>query len=42
MEYNIIIKFEWDENKNRLNFKKHLIWFEEAKKIWTDFKANAR
>jgi uncharacterized protein (DUF4415 family) len=26
------VKFEWDEIKNELNFKKHGIWFEEASK----------
>ena len=27
------MKFEWDENKNWSNFKKHGIWFEEAQTI---------
>jgi uncharacterized protein len=30
------MKFEWDENKNRSNFKKHCVWFEEAQTIWAD------
>lgn len=33
--YNIImdgIKFEWDENKNKINKAKHGIAFEEARK----------
>ena len=30
------IIFEWDENKNRTNHKKHDIWFEEAQKVFTD------
>jgi hypothetical protein len=30
------MRFEWDENKNRTNFRKHGIWFEEAQTIWTD------
>ena len=30
------MKFEWDEVKNDLNFKKHGIWFEEAQTVWTD------
>ena len=37
--YNIImneISFEWDENKNRENFKKHGIDFEEAKTVFND------
>jgi uncharacterized protein len=28
------MQFEWDENKNRQNFKKHGISFEEAKEIF--------
>ena len=37
--YNIImdaIKFEWDENKNEINKKKHKISFEEAKTVFYD------
>lgn len=37
--YNIImeaIKFEWDENKNATNQKKHGISFEEAKTVFYD------
>jgi len=30
------MKFEWDENKNKTNYKKHGIWFEEAKTVWAD------
>lgn len=30
------MRFEWDENKNRSNFKKHEVWFEEAQTIWAD------
>jgi hypothetical protein len=30
------MRFEWDENKNRSNFKKHGVWFEEAQTIWAD------
>ncbi len=30
------MEYEWDENKNKANFKKHGIWFEEAKTIWAD------
>ena len=26
----------WDEEKNRANFKKHSVWFEEAKTVWAD------
>ena len=40
--YNIIIKelrFEWDENKNNINKRKHKVSFEEAKTVFED--ANA-
>ena len=30
------IKFEWDENKNQINRKKHGIDFQEAKKVFYD------
>ena len=30
------IRFEWDENKNRINQKKHQISFEEAKTVFLD------
>ena len=30
------LRFEWDENKNRLNRKKHSISFEEAATIFLD------
>ena len=30
------MKFEWDENKNRLNIQKHNISFEEAKEVFSD------
>lgn len=33
------IKFEWDENKNRINKKKHHISFEEAKSVFEDVEA---
>ena len=28
--------FEWDEEKNEINFDKHEVWFDEAKTIWAD------
>ena len=34
------IRFEWDENKNRANIKKHQISFDEAKTVFYD--ENAR
>jgi len=30
------LKFEWDENKNLSNQKKHNVSFEEAKTVFTD------
>ena len=33
------IKFEWDENKNRINQNKHKISFEEAKTVFYDEEA---
>jgi uncharacterized DUF497 family protein len=33
------MKFEWDEEKNSSNFKKHHVWFEEAQTIWADAKS---
>ena len=34
-----IIKFEWDENKNLINQKKHKISFEEAQTVFFDTEA---
>lgn len=34
-----IIKFEWDENKNEINKKKHKISFEEAASVFYDEEA---
>lgn len=34
-----IIRFEWDENKNEINKKKHKISFEEAKTVFYDEEA---
>ena len=31
-----MLKFEWDENKNRSNIKKHGISFEEASSVFYD------
>jgi uncharacterized DUF497 family protein len=33
------MRFEWGERKNKSNFKKHKIWFEEAQTIWADVKS---
>ena len=34
-----MIRFEWDENKNEINKKKHKISFEEAKTVFYDEEA---
>jgi uncharacterized DUF497 family protein len=34
-----MIRFEWDEKKNRANRKKHGVWFEEAQQVFDDPKA---
>ncbi len=34
-----MISFEWDENKNEINIKKHKISFEEAKTVFYDEEA---
>jgi uncharacterized DUF497 family protein len=31
-----MLRFDWDESKNRANRKKHGIWFEEALSAFTD------
>lgn len=33
------IRFEWDENKNRINQRKHGVSFEEAKTVFYDGEA---
>lgn len=30
------MRFSWNENKNKANYEKHGIWFEEAQTIWID------
>jgi uncharacterized DUF497 family protein len=35
-----VIRFEWDDNKNKANIKKHDVSFEEAKSVFYD--ENAR
>jgi uncharacterized DUF497 family protein len=32
-------KFEWDENKNQINIKKHKVSFEEAETVFDDKEA---
>ena len=34
-----LLKFEWDENKNRINKSKHKVSFEEAKTVFFDEEA---
>ena len=31
-----MIRFEWDENKNKRNRAKHGLWFEEAQSVFDD------
>jgi uncharacterized protein len=33
------MRFDWDDQKNKSNFQKHGIWFEEAQTIWADPKS---
>ena len=30
------MQFDWDDKKNKANFEKREIWFEEAQTVWTD------
>jgi len=30
------LDWSWSENKNKSNFSKHGVWFEEAKSVWAD------
>ena len=32
------MKFDWDEAKNKVNFKKHGVWFEEAQTVSSERK----
>ena len=34
-----MLRFEWDERKNRTNRRKHGVWFEEAQSIFDDPRA---
>jgi uncharacterized DUF497 family protein len=31
-----MIRFEWDEAKNKANFRKHGIWFEQVESVFDD------
>jgi uncharacterized DUF497 family protein len=35
------VKFEWDEQKNRINIRKHRISFEDARAIFEDVRITA-
>jgi len=35
-----MLRFEWDEVKNKRNRRKHGIWFEEAQSVFDDPNAN--
>ncbi len=30
------MRFEWDEEKNLINHRKHRVWFEEAQTVFAD------
>lgn len=34
-----MIRFEWDDSKNKANRKKHGVWFEEAQQVFDDPRA---
>ncbi|WP_374000141.1 BrnT family toxin [Bdellovibrio bacteriovorus] len=38
MYYNkeVALEFEWNSSKDKVNFRKHGIWFDEAKTCWAD------
>ncbi|MBF0360014.1 MAG: BrnT family toxin [Oligoflexia bacterium] len=31
-----MLKFEWNEEKNKINRQKHCVWFEEAQTVFSD------
>lgn len=31
-----MLQFEWEEDKNNSNYRKHGVWFEEAQTLWAD------
>ena len=33
------MRYDWDDVKNKRNFKKHGVWFEEAQTTWADLKS---
>ena len=34
-----MLRYEWNQRKNRQNFQKHSLWFEEAQTVWADIRA---
>ena len=34
-----MIRFEWDDSKNKANRRKHGVWFEEAQQVFDDPRA---
>jgi uncharacterized DUF497 family protein len=34
-----VLRYEWNQRKNRQNFQKHSLWFEEAQTVWADIRA---
>lgn len=34
-----MLRYAWDQRKNRQNFQKHGLWFEEAQTVWADVRA---
>ena len=32
----MVVQFEWDDKKNKANFRKHGVWFEESKTAFHD------
>jgi uncharacterized DUF497 family protein len=35
----VIVRYEWDEDKDPSNYRKHGVWFEEAQTVWADQKS---
>ena len=39
MYTNLSMEFTWDDSKNASNFRKHVVWFEEAVSVFDDARA---
>lgn len=35
----MVLRFEWDEQKNQIHRDKHRVWFEEAQGVFDDLHA---